>query len=74
MFTSRDDAARKISFIKEKYKDEVRQHLLEMKEYDRLLFHDLREIRFYSTKNKPRALMEDAAEREGLSSTCTLPP
>jgi len=46
------DAARKISFIKEKYKEEVRQHLLEMKEYDRLLFHDLREIRFYSTKNK----------------------
>ncbi|CAG7815332.1 unnamed protein product [Allacma fusca] len=59
-----DDAARKITFIKDKYKEEVRQHLLEMKEYDRLLFHDIREIQFYSTKNKPRQLLEEAMDKE----------
>ena len=58
-----DDYVTRMNLLREKNDKECKQHVLEMKEFSRILHHDEKLHGFMALKNKERQLMESHAQR-----------
>jgi len=59
----RDDWVNKINLLRERNDKDSKQHVLEIKEFQRVLHHDSKIHEFLAVKNKDREQLENAAQR-----------
>ncbi len=62
-FFLRDDWINKINILRERNDKDSKQHVLEIKEFQRVLHHDSKIHEFLAIKNKDRDLLENTAQR-----------
>lgn len=60
---SRDEAVAKIKILRERDSKESKQHVTEVKEFQRVLHHDRKVHNFLHDKNQGRAVIEEDDER-----------
>lgn len=62
-YDQRDDWVNKINMLRERNDKDSKQHVLEIKEFQRVLHHDSKIHEFLAIKNKNRELLENTAQR-----------
>ncbi|ODN02427.1 Coiled-coil domain-containing protein 63 [Orchesella cincta] len=63
-YDSRDEAMSKIKSLRERETKEIKQHGMEVQEFDRTLHHDKEVLEFIKTKLKERSVFEGTADRK----------
>jgi hypothetical protein len=62
-YDQRDEWVNKINLLRERNDKDSKQHVLEIKEFQRVLHHDSKIHEFLAIKNKDREQLENAAQR-----------
>ncbi|ODN02721.1 Coiled-coil domain-containing protein 63 [Orchesella cincta] len=62
-YDQRDDWVNKINILRERNDKDSKQHVLEIKEFQRVLHHDSKIHEFLAIKNKERELLENNSQR-----------
>jgi len=63
LLSFRDEWVNKINILRERNDKDSKQHVLEIKEFQRVLHHDSKIHEFLAIKNKEREQLENAAQR-----------